>query len=497
MSVELERYLVPVEGELAFIRDHIVLSNGRTLGDVLAHDPWIEQDFLGPVFERDEAGLPRHRLCYLEVARGHWKSGGGAAIAVTEALLHASTDVVVAAGSFDQAKIVTENLAGYLARSPGLRGAFKRRGEEWTVPARHSRIRVISSDAPSAWGLGGTHRRFRLIADELTNWRSDDLWIALASAGGKVPDAQTIVVTNSGFGPGTSWQWRVREAARRESWGYLFSPKGTIASWISTEWIEQMRILLPGPAFDRAIGNVWAAESGDFVTREQWRRCIEPGLRPQTAGSGSRVYYGGLDLGLTRDKTALAIVHPFGDQVVLDELAVWTGTRADPVDISVIERAVADARRRYRTLRVVADPWQLKGSIQRLRGQGVRIKGFTFSGTSVSRLSSVLYEAISSGSLRVYEDDELQREVLGLQVVQGGSGWRFDHQAGGFSDRAVAIAMALSEAVKTGKVMARFSSPAHITLPGVAGVPGSDSAAVLADRLGVSLWSPDSDPLQP
>ncbi|HWQ23892.1 MAG TPA: hypothetical protein VNK94_07300 [Gaiellaceae bacterium] len=449
MPTDLTNYLDPVDGPVRFICEQIELADGRRVGDALAEDPWIERDFLRPLFEQDAAGRPCYRLCYLELPRGHWKSGGAGAVALAEAVLYPSTDVVVAAADRDQAAIVGENIAAYLARNRSLRGSFKRRGDEYAVPARGSRIRVIASDAPTAWGLGGTHRRFRVIADELTNWRSEDLWIALASASGKVADAQTIVISNAGFDAGSSWQWRIREAAEREPWAYLFSPPGPIASWVSEEWQAQMRALLPGPAFDRAILNVWAAQSGDFVTREQWRRCVDPGLHPQTAGvPTSAPYVAGLDLGLTKDRTALAIAHLDAEQnVVLDELVVWQGSRSEPVDIGTIERAVVDAHRRYPQLRVFVDPWQLKGSLGRLQAEGVYVREFTFSATSVARLSSILYELISAASLRVFEDAELEREILGLVVTQTAAGWRIDHRAGAFSDRAIALALAAQEAV--------------------------------------------------
>jgi phage terminase large subunit-like protein len=197
--------------------------------------------------------------------------------------------------------------------------------------------------------------------------------------------------------------------------------------------------------------NKWVAESGDFVTREQWRRCVDPGLSPQTQGIRELTYIGGLDLGLTKDRTAFAIVHvdrADGQTIVLDELQVWAGTRAKPVEIAQIERAVVDAKRRYSSLRVLADPWQLKGSIQRLSKDGVSISEFTFSAGSIAKLSSLLYELISDATLRVFDDRELEQEILGLQVVQTASGWRIDHRSGGYSDRAVALGMALSEAVK-------------------------------------------------
>jgi|SRR6188472_3186313 len=49
---------------------------------------------------------------------------------------------------------------------------------------------------------------------------------------------------------------------------------------------------------------------------------------------------------------------------------------------------------------------------------------------------------ITTTTLRVYPDHELEREITGLRVVETPSGWRFDHRTGGYSDRAVALAMA-------------------------------------------------------
>jgi hypothetical protein len=403
-------------------------------------DEWITDELLGPVFETKPDGSPMFSLVYLELSRGSWKTGGAAAVALTEAVLEPGTDVVIAAGDLDQAKIALEQVDGYLARSDRLSALFTSRGDE-----RHcdggSRVRVISSDAPTAWGLGGTHRRFRVICDELTVWAREALWEALVSATGKVSDAQTIVLSNAGFDAGRSWQWRVREAARTQPWGYLFTADGPVASWVTAAWVEQQRALLPLVAFERVILNRWSTGSGDFVAAEQWRRCVDERLSPKTRGTGGR-YFAGLDLGLTKDRTALAIVHRDGDVTQLDELTVWEGSREDAVSIVGIERAVVDASERFPGLQASADPWQLKGSIERLDGR-VRIAEFVFSAGSVQKLSATLHGAITSGALRVYPDAELEREILGLRVVETTSGWRFDHRAGGYSDRAVALAMAL------------------------------------------------------
>lgn len=437
------------DARLELILSEIVLPTGKTVGASIADDPWVVKSFLQPVFATNRKGLPKYTLVYLEMGRGSWKSGGLAACAVAECVLFPQTDVVICASDRDQAKIDLDALDGYLRANPRLGALFTSRDRGDT---RHveggSRIRVISADVPGAWGLGGTHPRFRVYCEELSEWRDEALWGALASATGKARDSQVVIASNAGFDRDRSWQWKIRESARREKWGYLYAPRGPHASWISPAWVAQQRALLPPLIFDRVITNSWTSQSGDFITAEQWRRCVEPGLRPAGSGSAAR-HFGGLDLGLTRDRTAFAIVHVRGEEVVLDELLVFEGDRADPVEIAAVERAVFDAYRRYPRLEVLVDPWQAAGTVQKLKKAGRRIGTFTFSSRSIAGLSRVLYESVSDASLRVFEDVELEREVLGLMVRETADGWRFDHRGGGYSDRCVALAMALSAAVKT------------------------------------------------
>jgi len=432
----------------SFIRDEIRLADGRTIGQTLEADRWIETEIFGPVFARDGKGLPAKRLLYFELARGHAKSLYGAAIATAEAVLHDSTDVIIAAGDKDQASICMDHLRGFVARNATLRLGFKLAKDELRI--RDSRIRVIPSDAATAWGHGGIKRRFRIVIDELTAWptNGEAFWVALASATGKVADSQTIVLSNAGYGRGESWQWKVRETAERKSWAHLYSADGVIASWIDADWLEQQRDLLPASAYERVILNRWVAETGDFVTREQWRRCVEPGLQPSPQGVRETYYYGGLDLGLVKDATAFAIVHVDGQRIILDELQTWQGSHKSPLQVETVVRAVTNAKQRFEKLHVTADPWQLANPIQRLRSAGVPITEFNFSSSSLAHLSTTLYAEITSAKLRVFEDGELESEIVGLMVVQTPSGWKVDHKAGGYSDRAIAIGMALTEAVK-------------------------------------------------
>src|SRR5579864_6245833 len=108
-----------------FLLDQIVLSDGRKLGDAVDADPWLPLDVVAPLLARDENGTPRYRLVYLELPRGHAKTSMLAAAALTEAILHRSTDVVFAAADEDQAAIALDQIKGFLARNPLLASAVE------------------------------------------------------------------------------------------------------------------------------------------------------------------------------------------------------------------------------------------------------------------------------------------------------------------------------------------------------------------------------------
>jgi hypothetical protein len=439
VTVEADR-----DGRLGFVLDELRLQDGRTIRQAAAIDPWIITELLGPVFQLDDEGLPLHRLVYDELGRGHGKSLYAAAFALAEATLHSSTETIVAAADTEQASIVLEHIDGFVERSPMLQ-ALVERGPNVRLFAGGSRVRVISSDAATAWGLGGVYRRFRVVLDELTAWkdgRGKELFEALASATGKVADAQTLVLSNAGWNADRAWQFNIRETAEREPWARLYSPEGVVASWISPKWIEQQRALLPPAAFERVILNRWVSQEGDFVSAQQLDACTDSRLTRIATGNGS--FYGAVDLGLTKDRTAFAIVQARAGRFELAELQIWTGTRSQPVSIEQVERANVDASQRFPGLRINADRWQFEGSLQRLRAQGIRIEKFEFTPSSVQRLSESLYRSITSRTLALPAGEtELRRELLGLVTKEGPHGWRFDHRAGGFSDQAVALAMAV------------------------------------------------------
>jgi len=149
----------------------------------------------------------------------------------------------------------------------------------------------------------------------------------------------------------------------------------------------------------------------------------------------------GLDLRVRHDRTVLAIGHRAGDQVVLDRMVCWRGSRLRPVDFGEVESTIVQAHRRFHFM-LWLDPWQGLDLAQRLRAQGVRVEEYGFTVASKQRLAASLLSLVNAGNLALYEAEGLREELLALRLVQTTSGaWALDHSSGGHDDRAVALAL--------------------------------------------------------
>ena len=152
-----------------------------------------------------------------------------------------------------------------------------------------------------------------------------------------------------------------------------------------------------------------------------------------------------LDLGLKQDRTAAVVAHREGRRVVLDRLAVWQGSRAEPVSIEAVEDWVFDVAVRFGRARVVLDPWQAMGSLQRLRARGLVVEEFAFTAVSVGRVASSLFTVLRDRAVALPPDEDLLDELAHVRLRESSPGvYRLDHDAGRHDDRAVALGLAVT-----------------------------------------------------
>ncbi len=469
----------------------LVLVDGRRLGEAL--EPWQREHVLRPILAR-RRGLPLCPLCYIEILKGGAKSTVGAGVGVGECAAHPGTWVDIAAVDTDQGDIVLGYAAGFCARTPALRRHAKiLKGK--ILFDNGSVLQVLSSDEPSAHGGGGRGRRYRVILDEFALWPDLALAHALLASTGKVKDSQVLVLSNPGsVKAGEAWRLREQARAGKHGW-YLYAPEDSIApGWITDSWREQMKEALPPQLYERFIRGRWSDGPDTFLTREQILACVDPSWMPQT--SGPTPVYVACDLGLRRDRTAIAVVGWQGDRLALMNLGV-----ADPearpdgeVLIEAVETELLRIAEAFPVRKVLLDPWNLASSRQRLQAR-LPIEDFPYVVSNQERVSKTLYSLIASKRLRLYRDEALIDELTGLQTVVTPKGFRFDHHRGGYSDRCVALGMACWAACESGPSRAISAADFHFggrrsaaTLLG-AGRPGGADVWVAAGRRADRDWA--------
>ena len=448
--ISWKRYLDGAEGRELFRQERLRLPDGRSVAQALKDDPWQRE----PLAMIDD---PRTRLAFVDQTRGGGKTTLCAWIAVERLVLRRNHDILVVSNDRDQARILSREANGFIARDEVLRRVCDPLRERIENKVNGSRLEVLSSDAVSAYGLGS--RSTSIIIDEFWGAPNRELFDAMWSSVPKAPDSQLIALTNAGPDrDGIAWE--IRELCRLSddpALRFWASAEHNITpSWIDAEEIERQRRTLPHSVFARLWLGEWGHGSGDFLTREQVEECIDERLDPRTSNfAKNRRYYLGVDLGLRHDRSVIAVIHKERETVIVDHLATWHGTPEHPVSLEDVQAHLHMLGKRIpRLKRGLLDPWQAAMMLERARRAGLRtIEEMTFTPANIQLLSQTLWNTFRSGNIRIPPHAALIDELVTLRIVEKRYGWRIDHQAGGFSDHVIALGLALVAAIpETGEI---------------------------------------------
>ena len=422
----------------------MILEDGRRLGDVATD--W-QLRLLAWALDPDS-----------EPNRIELRPRGGAKTSDTAAVMIVMLLEVLAPGSRayafavdrDQARLIVDAVAGYVARTPALAGALT--VNNYTVAARNgSVLEVMASDSASAWGLKPAFA----VVDEWCQLpatsNTQTLWEAITSSMGKVEGAKLLCASTAGD-PG-SWQHRVFQTARKSRAWSLAQVPGPLP-WVPKAFLDEQRAILPESAFERLHMNRWAAPEDRLAAADDVHACvafsIDKGEWPIPRRPDTR-YLIGVDLGIVRDRAAVAVMHAeraenedgqrMVTRVVLDRLHVVKPSRKEPLDFAAIEEWIATAAHDYGAT-VYCDPYQAMSTIQRIRNRGVSIEPVNFTVASNDRMAVGLHTLIRSHRLAIPDDPELLDELVTMRLIEKTPGqYKLEHDPSRHNDRGVAIAL--------------------------------------------------------
>jgi phage terminase large subunit-like protein len=213
-------------------------------------------------------------------------------------------------------------------------------------------------------------------------------------------------------------------------------------------YAEQAESLRPN-AFTRMHYNQRTAGESAFVTEEQWAACYSPDVHPLQSGERVKLSLG-CDASTTHDYTAL--IGMDGGDVRL--VKVWKPRKVagirfgkPTVDLeATIGAEVLALHKAGQVLSVTFDPWQLASISRSWERAGVRLHEMPQT-QQRTEADSALFDAITSGRIRHFRNQELDEAVRNAVIVEGPRGIRIaKEKASRRIDALVAMSMAYSTA---------------------------------------------------
>jgi phage terminase large subunit-like protein len=379
-----------------------------------------------------------------ERPRGHSKTSD-IALSVSW-LLFASRrplKIAAAAADSDQSGLLRDAIQRLLSLNPWLGEILEvQRGRVFNKHTG-STCEVLASDAPTAYGM----LLDAIICDELTHWRNRDLWDAMLSTSGKREKCLMLCITNAGWMD--SWQWNLREAIRTDKRWHFSRLDGPVASWISADTLAEQERLLPRAAYERLWLNRWSSGAGDAIADDDLAAAVRDHLMQGPVDAES--YVAGLDLGLSRDASALTVVgKDESGHLAVRGTFRWQAKNGAQVNLQDIEDTLVRLHERFRFRSIACDPWQASHIVQRCRVHGLPIMERPQSGNRLVEQAAALLEAVRDRRLAIDAGShELIADLRRARIVEKSYGFRIESprdSATGHGDALSALSIALAVA---------------------------------------------------
>ncbi len=387
-------------------------------------DPWQAADFAatddGWQLASGFPCKPKYRRAYLERGRGHSKTTD-TAINLMDSLVLATNPLRAfwIAADKEQGGLGVDSMQRLGDCNPWLRKELEFNKFEITNPRTGSKLEILSADVGSSFGILPDI----ICIDELTRWPRRELLDSLVSSAGKRKTSYAQVISNAGYGRGSSWHWLARESWRENPGVYFSRLDGPQASWMGPEQYDEQRLLLPPSAFKCDWLNEWVADFGDLSLPAEEVDAAFAADNPIISGfePGVRTFFS-VDLGIRKDRTGFSILTADCNSGLVHgiEFESWS----PPVDIDAVERRIIELGQVYRPELVVFDWWQAESMEKHLQAFGFNTCTTTNGPHDANVMAVALVNAFRDRRIVLPDNPELRAGVSRLQIQDRPNGLR-------------------------------------------------------------------------
>jgi len=240
----------------AFLASVVISCQPQPRRFLDAADKWQWEKVLDPLIPAVEAAigqrdgpLPYDGFCFILHKGADKTSVAGRICSYCVQFAPRRVSIVHAAADRDQAAELRKVMTEEKALNPWFLPGYEIHNYDITGPTGD--VEILSSDAKTSHGK----RADLIICDELTVWKSRELWDTLNSTSVKRQGCLTLILCNAGYA-GTWQDAAIKEFKKSPRW-YVYHPSGIVASWINRQKVDEIRkTMLPTEA-QRLFDNIF------------------------------------------------------------------------------------------------------------------------------------------------------------------------------------------------------------------------------------------------
>ena len=398
---------------------------------------------------RESAPESAHDELWLVVGRRGGKSQSAALLAVYEAAFQDYRDrlspgevatVMVLAADRRQARSVFRYVSGLLHANPMLERMIEAEDRESISLTNRTAIEVHTASFRAVRG----YTVACCIADEVAYWRSEEsanpdheilnaIRPAMATLGGKL-----VALSSPYARRGALWDAYKRYHGKDSPILVAQAPSRTMNPTLPQRIVDQAMERDPSAAAAE-YGAQFRSDVETFVSREAVDACTVPGRHelPPISGVQYRAFTD--PSGGSKDKFTLAITHREGEVVVVDAIRA----RKPPFSPEAVVDEFCEFLKQYRINAVTGDRYAGEWPREQFKKRGIN---YQVADRPKSDLYRDLLPLLNSGRIELPENDQLQRELIGLERRTSRAGKdSIDHGPGAHDDIVNAVAGGIIE----------------------------------------------------